>query len=106
MYFVGFVAVGQSFWHSAGWEIVGGVLHVAGLGIVPLASYSLLKFLGRWDESLTFHDLFEQVQAQFVLLELATVAVGCVMVYFVRFSFLVAPIAVSLWLLSVRSPLG
>lgn len=106
LYFGAFNFAGQSFWHNPGWEVVGGVLHTAALGMIPLASYGLLKFLGRWDESLSFHSLFEQVQSQFVFLELSTILVGCGIVYFVRFSFLVAPIAMSLWFLSVRYIFG
>lgn len=76
------------------------------LCLVPLFVFGLQKALGIWVEHEAYRDYHTWISWQWIYMELATLAVGAVMLYRYRRAFLVLPIAVTLWYLSMDlSPL-
>lgn len=74
------------------------------VSLVPFAVYSLERGLGWWPKGQdpgVFQDFRVYVRSGWVLMEVATVIVGLVYIYFVRFPFLLAPVSFSLWFLSM-----
>lgn len=82
--------------------IPAGILATFTLAVVPLAVYNIQLSLGILPQS-PYHyaDYNTWVSWYWVPMELATLLVGVIMLYFYRFPFLLFPIAVTLWYLSM-----
>lgn len=87
-----------------GQPIAGGVLAAVAVSIVPLAVFAIERLAGWWplDDNLTdYHQYYTYVQGGWVLMETATVVAGLLMLRVVPFPFIVMPIAVALWFMSM-----
>ena len=74
------------------------------VSLVPFAVYSMERGLGWWPKGKdpgVFQEFRVYIRPGWVLMEVATVIVGLIYVYFVRFPFLLAPVSFSLWFLSM-----
>lgn len=71
------------------------------LCLVPLFVFGLQKTLGIWVEYEHYQDYYGWISWQWVYLELSTLVVGVVMLWRYRQSFLMLPMAISLWFLSM-----
>lgn len=71
------------------------------LCLVPLFIFALQKTLGVWQDYSHYQDYHYWISAQWLSMELGTLLVGAVMIYYFRRSFIMLPIAVTLWLLSM-----
>lgn len=71
------------------------------VALTPLAVYGLQQGLGLWPDSSTYRDYHRYIQWHWLYLELATLAVGTAMVWRYKYPFLLMPIAVTLWYLSM-----
>ncbi len=68
---------------------------------MPLAVYGLQVGLGFWAEGFEYRDYHTRIDWRWLLMELATLAVGAVMLWRYRLPFLVMPVAVTLWYMSM-----
>jgi hypothetical protein len=86
-----------------GWPIAGGLLITVAVCLTPLATYCVEDLLGWWpaDPPGKYREYYPLIRASWIVMELATVAVAGVALYFVRFGFLTAPLAFSLWFFSM-----
>ncbi|MCO7514109.1 DUF2157 domain-containing protein [Pseudomonas guariconensis] len=84
--------------------IAAGVLAAVAVSIVPLAVFAIERMLGWWpldDTQADYHQYYTYVQGGWLLMEAATVLAGLLMLRLVPFPFIVMPIAVALWFMSM-----
>lgn len=88
-----------------GLKIVAGCTAVLAIATVPLAMYALQHLLGFWPEDKQgiagYRDYHYRIDWRWLLMELATLAAGAVALWRYRFPFLVLPVAVTLWYMSM-----
>lgn len=90
--------------HRHGQIIPGGVLAAVAVSIVPLAVFALERLAGFWpldDDQSNYHHYYTYVQGGWLLMELATVVAGLLMLRLIPFPFIVMPIALALWFMSM-----
>jgi len=81
--------------------IPAGILATLVVCLVPLAVYGLQDLLGWWPVGEALRDYHRLIDGRWLMMELATLAVGAVMLWHFRLPFLVMPVAVTLWYLSM-----
>ncbi len=84
--------------------IPGGVLAAVAVSIVPLAVFALERLTGLWpldDSQGDYHNYYRYVQGGWLLMEVATVCAGLLMLRLIPFPFIVMPVAVALWFMSM-----
>lgn len=84
--------------------IPGGVLAAVAVSIVPLAVFAIERLAGFWpldDNQSNYHHYYTYVQGGWLLMELATVFAGLLMLRLIPFPFIVMPIALALWFMSM-----
>lgn len=69
--------------------------------LTPLAVYGLQAAMGWWDEGKIFREYHTHIDRRWMFMEFATLASGTVMLWRYRLPFLVMPIAVTLWYMSM-----
>lgn len=69
--------------------------------LTPLALYGFLQGMGWWPDQQAYPGLYRRVDAHWVALELATILAALLALAWRRVAFLVFPLAVSLWFLSM-----
>ncbi|MCG8292435.1 MULTISPECIES: DUF2157 domain-containing protein [Pseudomonas] len=87
-----------------GQPIAAGVLAAVAVSIVPLAVFAIERLLGWWpmdDAQGDYHQYYTYVQGGWLVMEAATVLAGLLMLRLVPFPFIVMPIAVALWFMSM-----
>jgi hypothetical protein len=98
-----FVFAGRTLWFKQNLRIPGGLLFTMAVCMTPLAIYGLERLIGIWPQGDPgiYRDYHIWVKGSWLLMELGTVAAGLVALKFIRFPFLTAPIAFSLWYMSM-----
>lgn len=84
--------------------VAAGVLATVAVSIVPLVVFAIERLAGWWpldDTQSDYHQYYTYVQGGWVLMEAATVVAGLLMLRLVPFPFIVMPIAVALWFMSM-----
>lgn len=69
--------------------------------LTPLAVYGLQVAMGWWPDQSTYSDYYRYVQWNWIFMELGTLAVGVILAWVYRYPFMVMPIAVTLWYMSM-----
>ena len=69
--------------------------------LTPLAVYGLQSALGGWADGRVLRDYHTRIDWRWILMELATLASAAVMLWRYRLPFLVMPVAVTLWYMSM-----
>jgi hypothetical protein len=102
-YGVIFASVGWRLWTREGLRVPGGLLVTTAVCMVPLAVYALERLTGIWPhgDPGPYRGYHVWVKGSWFLMEVATIVAGLVALAFVRFPFLTAPIAFSLWYMSM-----
>lgn len=98
-----FYILGAKFWEKPGLKIPGGLLFTAGVWMTPLAVYGLQRWGGWWlqGDPGIYRDVHIWIKGGWFFMEVATIVVGLITLYFVRFPFLTFPIAFALWYMSM-----
>ena len=81
--------------------IPAGLTAALAIALTPLAVYGLQQALGFWAEGEIYQDYHRHIDWRWMLMELATLAVGAVALWRYRLSFLIMPVAVTLWYMSM-----
>jgi len=81
--------------------IPGGIAAVFVVALTPLATYALQVALGWWTEGRVLNEYHRYIDWRWLFMELATLATGALMLWRYRRPFLVMPIAVTLWYMSM-----
>ncbi|MDH1265161.1 DUF2157 domain-containing protein [Pseudomonas sp. GD03944] len=102
-YMLFFVLCGRSLWQR-GSPIPGGLLGAVAVSMTPLVVYAAQRVLGLWpmdDVQHNYHDYYAYVHGGWLAMEVATVLVGILMLRLLPFPFIVMPMAMALWFLSM-----
>ena len=86
-----------------GFLVGGGLLVTVAVCLVPLITFTIEDILGLWPgtDPGAYQNYYPMIHGSRIAMELATIAAAAVALYFVRFGFLTAPMAFSLWFLSM-----
>ena len=71
------------------------------VALTPLAIYGLQAAFGFWAEGRVYREYHTHIDWRWVLMELSTLATGVAMLWRYRLPFLVMPVAVTLWYMSM-----
>lgn len=69
--------------------------------LTPLAVYGLQQAMGWWPSSSQYHDYHRYVQWHWLYMEIATLIVGLILCWRYRYPFMLMPLAVTLWYMSM-----
>ena len=78
-----------------------GIMATLAVVMVPLAIFGAQMALGYWDASKPYRDYHAFIDWRWIVMELGTLAAGAVLLWRYRFPFMVMPIAVTLWYMSM-----
>ena len=81
--------------------IPAGLMAALLVAATPLAVYGLQRTLGLWEAKATYRDYHIFVDKRWIVMELATLAVGVAVLWRWRLPFSVMPVAVTLWYMSM-----
>lgn len=95
------IALTEYFLHRARLRIPAGITATFVVVLTPLAVYGLQSALGLWPEGQIYQDYHRTIDWRWLMMELATLACGAIMLWRYRQPFLVMPIAVTLWYMSM-----
>lgn len=107
LFFIALAYAGAGLWltefflHRSRLPIPAGITATFVVVLTPLAVYGLQAALGWWPEETVYREYHEKVDWRWILMELATLAVGAAVLWRYRLTFLVMPIAVTLWYMSM-----
>jgi len=88
--------------HDNSYLIPAGIMATFIVVLTPLAIYGLQNGFGLWDESMgNYKDYHRYIKAQWLYMELGTLAVAAIMFYKYRYPFILMPVAITLWYLSM-----
>lgn len=94
-------AVGVAAWfEKKDLGVPAGIFATLAIALVPLAVFALQHVLGFWADgprAQNYRDYHLWIDWRWIVMELATLAAGALMLYRFRYTFLVMPIAVTLW---------
>lgn len=85
-------------------QIPGGLLGAVAVSLTPLAVFALQRLTGWWpmqDAQQDYHDYYVWIQGGWLMMELATVLAGLLMLRLLPFPFIVMPMALALWFMSM-----
>ncbi|MCY1489462.1 hypothetical protein D9M68_231870 [compost metagenome] len=102
-YLAVFLLAGRSLWQR-GQRIPGGLLGAVAVSLTPLAVFAIQRLTGLWpldDGQGDYHDYYVYVRGGWLAMEAATVLVGLLVLRLMPFPFIVMPIAVALWFMSM-----
>lgn len=69
--------------------------------LTPLATYGLQRWLGFWPDESVYQDYHRYIKWHWLYMELATLAVGFLIAWKYKYPFLLMPIAVTLWYMTM-----
>lgn len=99
-----FGLVGRSMWYKDNLRIPGGLLFTLMVCMTPLVVYGLQEWLNLWLLGGTpgsYHDFYVWIKSAWFVMEIATITVASITLFYIRFPFLTAPIAFILWFISM-----
>ena len=101
--FYGMLALGLTHWflERKQLEVPAGIMATLAVVTVPLAIFAAQMALGYWDEDKPYRDFHVFIDWRWILMELGTLAIGTILLWRYRFPFMLMPIAVTLWYMSM-----
>jgi len=82
-------------------KIPAGIMAAIAVALTPLAVYGLQVEMGFWADGMVYRDYHVFIDWRWMFMELATLATGAAMLWRYRLPFLVMPVAVTLWYMSM-----
>jgi hypothetical protein len=103
LYAVAFATAGWMLATRSGLRVPGGLLLTLAVCMTPLVVFGIEDMTGLWPQGDPgdYRDYYGLVRGSWIIMEVATIAAGLIALRFLRFPFLTAPIAFSLWFLSM-----
>jgi len=100
-YGVLFIALTHHFYERKGLAVPAGIMATLAVVMVPLAIFCLQYALGYWGIERPYRDYHVYIDGRWLLMEFGTLAIGLVLLWRYRFPFMLMPIAVTLWYMSM-----
>ena len=99
----GFALAGRTLWFRENLKVPGGLLFTMAVCMTPLAIYGIERFTGLWPQGDpgVYRGYHMWVKGSWLIMEAGTIMAGLVALKYVRFPFLTAPIAFSMWYMSM-----
>ena len=103
VYGVTFALMGRYLWFKQKLSVPGGLLFTLAVCMTPLVVYGFQRATGLWPQGDpgNYENYYVWVKGSWLPIELGTVAAALITLKFVRFPFLLAPIAFTLWYMSM-----
>ena len=101
VYAVGGLLATEHLLHARKLKVPAGIMATFVIALTPLTVYGVQQWLGWWDDSHPYRDYHVYIDWNWIMMELATIAVGIIVLYRYRLPFLTMPVAVTLWYLSM-----
>lgn len=98
-----FLGAGAYFWFAKKLRIPGGLLSTLGIFMVPLIVYSLQHVM-HWWPTLTrdnYINYYQWVHGHWLIVEICTLLIACLVLYFIRSPFITIPIYSTLSFMSI-----
>jgi len=98
------LAAGLGLWlRGKGYVVGGGLLVTVAVCLTPLIVYCVEDLMGFWpaEDPGAYKDFYPSIRGAWIVMELVTMAVALAALLRVRFGFLLAPFAFSLWFFSM-----
>ncbi len=86
---------------AKGYAVPAGICATFVVALTPLAIYGLQQALGVWPDESVYRDYHRYIKWHWLYMELGTLVVGAVIAWRYKYPFLMMPIAVTLWYLSM-----
>lgn len=102
LYALLFAVIGHALWQRD-LKIPGGLSIAIAVTMAPLFVFGVQEKHGWWshEDPDNYRDFYHWIKASWLPMETATIIAGIVALLFYRFPFLIAPIAVALWFMSM-----
>ncbi len=84
-----------------GHSVPAGICVTFAVFLAPLAIFGIQHSMGVWPESIQYQEYHRQIQWHWLYMELGTILAGVIAIWKYRYSFLVFPIALTLWYMSM-----
>ncbi len=84
-----------------GYPIPAGICGTFVICMTPIAVYGLQHALGVWPDESTYRDYHRVIKWHWLFMELSTLAVGAILAWKYKYPFLMMPMAVTLWYLTM-----
>ncbi len=104
LYAAGFAALGRRLWSKPETRTPGGLAVAVAVSMAPLAVYGVQDALRLWSLGIRpgeYRDFFPLMNASWVYMEVATIAVAALALRFFPFPFILMVASVALWFLSM-----
>ncbi len=94
---------GHVLWNRPGLRPAGGVLLASAVAMTPLAVFAVQSMLGWWGKGApgSYSGFYVWIKGGWVFMEVTTIVVGSAVLWRYRFSFMLLPVAMMLWFLSM-----
>lgn len=86
---------------SKGYAIPAGICATFVVALTPLAIYGIQQALGVWPDDTAYQEYHRYIKWHWLYMELGTLAVGVAIAWKYKYPFLIMPIAVTLWYLTM-----
>jgi hypothetical protein len=99
----GVLALSLSYWFMERRHlyIPAGIMATLAVVTVPLAIFAAQMALGYWGENKPYRDYHAFIDWRWIMMELGTLGIGAILLWRYRFPFMLMPIAVTLWYMSM-----
>ncbi len=86
---------------SKGLAVPAGICATFAVVLVPMAIYGLQQALGWWPDDTAYNEYHRQIKWHWVYMELGTLAAALIIAKIYKYPFLIMPIAVTLWYMTM-----
>lgn len=86
---------------NKGFAIPAGICATFAVALTPLGIYGLQQALGFWPDETAYQDYHRYIKWHWIYIELGTLVAGLIVAWRYKYPFLIMPIAVTLWYMSM-----
>jgi hypothetical protein len=101
---LGYAGIGlklAKLFQQKGHAVPAGICATFVVALTPLAIYGLQQALGFWPDESVYREYHHYIRWHWLYMELGTLAVGVIVAWLYKYPFLIMPIAVTLWYMSM-----
>ncbi|MBA2652369.1 MAG: DUF2157 domain-containing protein [Tatlockia sp.] len=91
----------SSLFKRKNYPIPAGICATFVVALTPLAIYGLQRAVGWWPDDTVYRDYHYFIKWHWIFMELGTLGIGLILAWIYRYPFMIMPIAVTLWYMSM-----